>query len=119
MKTLASLLILMIALHGACMAQCVGEGSHAVKEATAPPCEHHQSGTPNGTDSPAPSTTCSEGPALEAKTSPLVKCSLSPAAIPGVITTPATCLHDSVQAHQAEAGPPGSFHIVRFFILRI
>jgi hypothetical protein len=118
-KILGSFLILMIALHSACMAQCLGEGSHATKESTAPPCDHHQSGMPSGTDSSPTSATCSEGPALEAKTSPVVKCSLSPAAIPGPVTATVTCLDGFRLVTQESAGAPTSSLSVRLAVLRI
>ena len=120
-KILGSLLILLIALHSACMAQCVGEGTHTAKETTAPPCEHHQtqSGTPNGAGSSSPSTSCSEGPALEAKISTLVKCTLTPAVVPGSLVAAVAALSDFCLVTQDSEGPPTSPISVRLSVLRI
>jgi hypothetical protein len=56
---------------------------------------------------------------MEAKTSPLMKCSLSPAGMPSVAMTTVACLQDSALTTHADAGPPLSFHIVRLSVLRI
>lgn len=119
MKALASFLIVIIALHSACMAQCMGEGSHVAKETAAPPCEHHQPGTPDGDDSQAPSTTCAEGPALEAKMSSILKCFLTLAAMPGVVTAAEVSAGSFWHATQEFVGPPTSPLLVRLSALRI
>jgi hypothetical protein len=80
-RVLASLLILMIALHTACMAQCLAETSQPFQKSAVPPC-HHEDGTKQS-HSPVP-LTCSEGPALEAKLSSLQQCASCTAAVPVV-----------------------------------
>ena len=61
MKALASLLVVIVLLHCACIGRCWAE-------AFTPPCHE---------DPQEPETSlCSEGPALEAKASPVVKCIL-------------------------------------------
>jgi hypothetical protein len=80
-KVLASILACVIVLHGACMARCSGEQSRITLPTAIPPC-HHPDGSPEGNDSPLRSNTCLEGPALEAKTCPTLRCSLEAAALP-------------------------------------
>src|SRR5262245_49310284 len=77
-KVLASLLIVMIALHTACMAQCLAETSQPIHKSAAP-C-HGEKETNHDSHSSAP-LTCSEGPALETKLSPVQKCASCPAIV--------------------------------------
>jgi hypothetical protein len=68
MKVLASLLLLVVLVHCACIGRCWGEEAISLINAT-PPCHQHE-----GKDSPdgKSANLCSEGPALEAKTSLVV-----------------------------------------------
>lgn len=76
MKILASLLMLVVVLHSACMGRCLGQQS-----TTKPPCHHEEE--PSKKDS----NLCSEGPALEAKNSPTLKCTLDLVSAPCVVAT--------------------------------
>src|SRR5262245_24768456 len=109
----------MIALHSVCLAQCLGEGSQPVKETSSPPCDHHQNGVPNSNDSTAPSATCSEGPALEAKTSPLIKCCLVLAPMPDIASATLTPADSFWQATQEFVKSPNTSLHVPLTALRI
>ena len=93
----------MIALHTACMAQCLAESSQPIQKSAVPPC-HHQEGTKQS-HSPVP-LTCSEGPALETKLSPLHKCSSCTAVVP-VVSVASFVIQDAV-GHDVSAGMPAA-----------
>jgi hypothetical protein len=88
-KVLASILACLIVFHGACMARCIGEGSHSVLHSEAPPC-HNSDGTPDRNDGPLPISTCLGGPAIEAKSLSNPKCLLGTAVLPVAIPVVAT-----------------------------
>ena len=118
MKILASILVCVIVLHGACMARCTGEQSRITLPKAVPPC-HHPDGSPDGNDSPVRSNTCSEGPALEAKTCPSLRCSLEVAGLPDLVL-----VFDSItdvvsfEAYESKSSQ-ASVLLARYSVLRI
>jgi hypothetical protein len=84
---MASILTCLILLHGACMARCLAEGARtgrAPVQPAGPPC-HQSHGTPAQDNAPLPLNTCLGGPALEAKSLPILKCVLDIAVLHDVI----------------------------------
>jgi hypothetical protein len=117
-KILASTLVCVIVLHGACLARCTGEQSRITLPTAVPPC-HHPDGSPNGNDSPVRSNTCFEGPALEAKTCPTLRCSLEAAGLPELVLA-FNSITDGVSFEAyGEKTSQASVLLARYSVLRI
>jgi hypothetical protein len=117
-KILASILVCVIVLHGACMARCTGEQSRITLPAAVPPC-HHPDGSPERNDSPLRSNACSEGPALEAKTFPTLRCSLETAGLPDLALVGDSIKHEvPFEAYEIKSSQ-GSVLLARHSVLRI
>jgi hypothetical protein len=116
-KILASILVFVFVLHGACMARCTGEQSRITLPTAVPPC-HHPDGSPEGNDSPLRSNTCSEGPALEAKTCPL-RCSLEAAGLPDLALVFDSIKHEVPFEAYENKSSQGSVLLARHSVLRI
>ena len=97
--------MLLILAHGACMGRCLGEESSAK-----PPC-HDQEETPEHE-----SNLCSEGPALEAKTSPVLKCTMDGVDLPRAVPIPALThawQSDSALFFETVSPPPLQLTVLR------
>jgi hypothetical protein len=99
-KLFASLLMVVILLHCACMGGCLGQAV-SVK----PPC-HEQEETPQHD-----ANWCSEGPATEVKTAPVI--------LPGAIPVPAATSLASWQRESSARFEPVSPPLLRLPVLRI
>ena len=118
MKILASILVCVIVLHGACMARCTGQQSRIALPTAVPPC-HHPDGSPEGNDSPMRSNTCSEGPALEAKTCSTLRCSLEAAGLPDLALVFDSIKHEVPFEVYENKSSQGSLLLARYSVLRI
>jgi hypothetical protein len=108
MKILASLLMLVVVLHSACMGRCLGKQS-----STKPPCHHEEETSKND------SNLCSEGPALQAKSSPALKCTLDLVSVPSVVRTMAGALTPASETDSASHFETASPPLLRITVLRI
>jgi len=105
MKSFASLLMALILLHSACMGRCLAQ--ETTKQ---PPCHQQEE------NSQPDFNLCSEGPSLEAKSSP-VKCTMDVGVVP---STAAVLTHFPVSAMEPPDYPELiSPSLSRLTVLRI
>jgi hypothetical protein len=100
---LALVITAVFLVHGVCLSQCVGQ-SHETRK-TMPPC-HDEGQAPDGS-SPPPAHSCSEGSALGANVSPVMKATLDSVAVLGVaISLPQTDANPWAKSQSQALSPP-------------
>jgi hypothetical protein len=114
-RFLVSILTCLIMLHSACMMRCMGESSGHAQQSAVPPCHQSEESTEQV---PMTSTTCSEGPALEAKSHLALKCSLEIAGWHNVVPTPLSTADFLAQEDPPQASPI-SPSLARHSVLRV